>query len=248
VPPLPTCIYGSIPNEFQAFSANISGNTGSTTWTLKIETNAPLNYSNGTLGAISPLAFGDALIQYGTDPVGQPLYWGISIGSSQTSISGSTLTNAGDLYEVALNGSPSIPSTQTAKYSYDSMYLVSGSGGLGFAGGRSAEPVWIDPSKMTDVGSSSGLSITPTVCSAQPADASDPLCGIDFKLYTITDTFTAPSNFLSSGVFGFEFSSYVCANGLIIGGTPEPRAVSLIVLGVLLLAFRFTRSRKAQIS
>jgi hypothetical protein len=115
---------------------------------------------------------------------------------------------------------------------------------------------------MIDVGASSAFCISgtpgcdpPPGCAAQAVDANDPFhCGTNYKLYTITDTFTAPqafSDMLASGVFSFEFSSFVCANGMIIGNgssVPEPRAVSFFALGILLLGYRLTRWRKAQVS
>ena len=246
-PPLPTCIYGEAI-LFQPFSATIAQTATPNQWMLTIQTNAPTNYSNGG-PTINNFAFGDVLIQSGFDPQNpaQPIYWGIAIGSSQTSLNGSTVTNAGHLYKEKLSGNGNVASN------YAGVYLTSGTF---FSGGREAEPVWINPTNMKDthpLDPTNALSITPTDCSTQAADKGDPNCGVGvhqhYDLYTITDTFNAPSDFLSSGVFGFEFSSFVCANGLIISGTPEPRAVSLVVLGILFLVSRVTRSRsKAQLS
>ncbi len=59
--------------------------------------------------------------------------------------------------------------------------------------------------------------------------------------YTLTDTFSAPAGFLSNGTpFSVDFSSYLCANGVLEGtspggfnggtggGTPEPSTLLLI--------------------
>ena len=162
----------------------------------------------------------------------------------------SASTTQGDLYEVAHagNGSTSV--------SYDAMYLTPIQLAVS-SYGRGAEPIWINSGPangqahaMTDVGGSSGFNIATPGCAAQAVDAADPNCGLDFQLYTITDTFAAPAAFsamMASGVFSLEFSSFVCANGLIIASpssVPEPRTVSLILLGVLLLAGQVARSRK----
>jgi hypothetical protein len=254
------------PRAYQPFYAKISGdqsvNPG--VWKLEIQTNAPLDYGSGA----STLAFGDALLKGGGNP-GDPLYWGISIGSGQTEPTTSNLPSAsttmGDLYEVAhaFNGSVMI--------SYDFMYLTPSSPGvdpsfpMASSAGRAAEPIWINTNPvngqlhaMNDVGTSSAFNIATNACnSATPGGAVDQFdsnCGSHFQLYTITDTFTAPQTFsdmLASGVFSFEFSSFVCANGLIIenaSSVPEPRTVSLFALGILFLVSRLTRSRKAQVS
>jgi len=219
--------------------------------------------------------FGDALIQYGKDQNGEPFNYGLAIGSSQadnnTTVP-SNLTAPGALYKVTQNFDGS------ARYTYNSspgslpeMYLVAGSGigaysapsfggpyGLNLSGGRAGEPVWINPDDMNKISSTSGLNIQLNACSASvqtslgvfgTPDLGDPNCGGVYGLYTITDTFTAPVGFLSSGVFSFEFSSFLCANGLIIASSssvPEPRTVSLLMLCILLLAARITRSRKAR--
>jgi hypothetical protein len=271
------CIPASSPRDYQPFYAKISGDPGTGVWTLEIQTNAPLDYGTSA----SKLAFGDALIKGGgLDPVNDPYYWGISIGSGQpepvtsnlpvnpaTTLGGNT--NEGDLYEVALDGRlhPFV--------SYDAMYLTPTSPGANSSFqmvssfGRGNEPIWINPGPagsvshaMNDVGTSSAFNIaTPGCNSATPGgavDSGDPNCGPSghYQLYTITDTFTAPqafSDMMSSGVLSFEFSSFVCANGLIISnGTvssvPEPRTVSFLLIGMLLLGARLIRSRKAQVS
>jgi len=257
------------PHTYQPFYAKIYGDQAIApgVWNLEIQTNAPLDYGDSA----SKLAFGDALLRGGGPAPGtDPLYWGISIGSGQTELNPpsplpSQSTKQGDLYEVGTfgNGHP--------RFFYDSMYLtpmqlLGVSGGTG----RGNEPIWINPNPgdsfgnpfMSDVSDpkKTAFNIATPGCATNVVDAADPNCfnpithSGSFQLYTITDTFTAPqafSDMLASGVFSFEFSSFICANGMIIGNgssVPEPRAVSFFALGILLLGYRLTRWRKAQVS
>ena len=70
-----------------------------------------------------------------------------------------------------------------------------------------------------------------TVSAAQTGD------GTNTALYTVTDEFSAPAGFLSTGNFTIDMSSYVCANGFLTGtGTfvvPEP-GTFLLMFPVLL--------------
>jgi hypothetical protein len=70
--------------------------------------------------------------------------------------------------------------------------------------------------------------------------------GTSAALYTITDDFSAPANFLGTGDFTIDMSSYVCANGFLTGTTsfvPEPGSFLLILpfLFALPLIRRFGR-------
>jgi hypothetical protein len=284
------CIFNSsLPNEFRPFSAILgqdpSDLTG-TKWILTIQTNAPVNYVDSMNHGSTPIGgpivqtiFGDALIQYGMDQNGQPVNWGLGIGSSMADNNTtlpSQITTAGALYDVNKNFDGSVRYTyNSSPSSQPEMYLVAGIGigaytppspggpfGLNMAGGRSNEPVWINPDDMTQVVGASSLGIAKGNCGDTVQTASGVFgtpdsgalgCGSTYALYTITDAFTAPVGFLSTGVFSFEFSSFLCANGLIIGnsgssGVPEPRTVSFLVVGMLLLVSRLTRLRKAQVS
>lgn len=58
--------------------------------------------------------------------------------------------------------------------------------------------------------------------------------GVSAALYTITDDFSAPADFLSTGNVTVDMSSYVCANGFLTGtenfdGVPEPGTFLLIL-------------------
>ncbi len=237
------CIFNGTPQAYDIFSATLT-NHGSNNWTLSVKTNAPIGGSDG----FDPLAFGDALIQSGTDLHGDPIYWGLSLGSYTKGLS-----TMGDLYEENFLN----PNTVASFYPLggpdpNAVYLDAGtgSGGAGYSGGRADEPVWINKNEMSDVGSSSAFSVTcwngaafvdPGVsqhnCIAQTGSA---------YLYTISDTFNAPASFLPTGSnFSFEVASYVCANGLIIGESspvPEPRWGFLLIPALLLLGRRLKRS------
>ena len=73
--------------------------------------------------------------------------------------------------------------------------------------------------------------------------------------YTLTDQFLAPSTFLANGTtFGFDFTSYACANSVVIGGggftgggggVPEPGTFFLCIPALLFLGFRLARSKAA---
>jgi len=77
--------------------------------------------------------------------------------------------------------------------------------------------------------------------------------GVNNGTYTITDSFTAPSNFLSSAFTVYD-SSYDCANGYLTGGnggftlgaaSPEPGSWLLILPGLVLLGVARMRKRRA---
>jgi hypothetical protein len=74
--------------------------------------------------------------------------------------------------------------------------------------------------------------------------------GTTSALYTITDEFSAPANFLATGEFGIDVSSYVCANGYIVGTgnnggnpppVPEPGTFLLVAPALLLFRRRLVR-------
>jgi hypothetical protein len=72
--------------------------------------------------------------------------------------------------------------------------------------------------------------------------------------YTLTDQFMAPANFLAlNTTFGFDFTSYACANSVVVGtggftgggggNIPEPGTLLLCVPALLLLGLRLARSK-----
>ena len=69
--------------------------------------------------------------------------------------------------------------------------------------------------------------------------------GVTSAMYVITDQFSAPSTFLSSGNFTIYASSYVCANGYITGTDPVvPEPVSFLLVGSALLTLGLLHYRK----
>jgi hypothetical protein len=73
--------------------------------------------------------------------------------------------------------------------------------------------------------------------------------GITSAMYSITVQFSAPADFLSTGVFTIDDSSFVCANGILTGagtpGVPEPGTIFLIGPALLLLSLFVRRHRRA---
>jgi len=72
--------------------------------------------------------------------------------------------------------------------------------------------------------------------------------GVTTGLYTLTDDFSAPPGFLSTGEFGVQVSSYVCANGYITGTgsfpgepVPEPGTFMLLAPALVMLGRRLMR-------
>jgi hypothetical protein len=72
--------------------------------------------------------------------------------------------------------------------------------------------------------------------------------GVTTGLYTLTDDFSAPPGFLSTGEFGIQISSYVCANGYITGTgsfpgepVPEPGTFLLLAPALIMLGRRLIR-------
>lgn len=237
------CVLGS--PVFNITSATLTQNTA-TNWTLTVVTNAP-SPGSGSLEGFSPLAFGDALIQYGVDSKGNPVDYGIALGSQTSSSAPDSTEVAGGLYMVDQFSGQN-------NYNYPAAYLTASQ--AGYTGGRASEPVWINANNMSLVSADQGASNAPifsVTCwnGTTYVSAPAPLCNSQFSgynLYTISDTFNAPAGFLSSGPFSFEVASYVCANGLIIASTPEPRALFLIVIPVMfLLGRRLSRSRGVQV-
>ena len=76
---------------------------------------------------------------------------------------------------------------------------------------------------------------TGTLSAAQTGD------GVNTGKFTITVSFNAPANFLPGNDFTSTMSSYVCANGIIVGPpppVPEPATALLVAPVLLVLVFR----------
>jgi hypothetical protein len=68
--------------------------------------------------------------------------------------------------------------------------------------------------------------------------------GVTTGMYTIVDKFTAPPGFLMNGEFDIIMSSFVCANGLIIGSddaVPEPGTLFECIPALLLIGYGLAR-------
>ena len=112
----------------------------------------------------------------------------------------------------------------------------------GAQGERSNQPVWLAPG--------GALLGAGTVSVAVTGD------GITTPMYTITDLFSAPAGFLATGDVTVFASSYVCANGIVVGtgtfaspnmgGVPEPGTFVLVAPALVLFWFgrRLIRERR----
>ena len=220
----PTCVIGG-ESQFGIYGAQLTQDTA-TSWTLNIETNYPAKIM-GNL--IPPAQWGvdlqfysisDFLIHWNGLDYGIVLAQHIKAGSS---VDGYV---AGNLYQA--------PNTQ-----FD--LILSGTNNTLLAPGvvpqspRPNFPVWLAPG--------GALLGSGTVTVAQTGSGTP-------ATYTITDQFNAPTNFLSTGSFTIDASSWVCFNGVIVGSAsdgqvPEPGTylLSLPVLLVFLLPlFRRVRA------
>ena len=159
----------------------------------------------------------------------------------QYSIPDFLITSGGQDYGIVL--SPHVKaSTAVDSYTTPGLYQAAGfqtsSSILSSGDFRPNVPVWLDSNgKM--IGSVDSELVTKT--------GDD---GVHGPLYNITVDFTAPSDFLSSGDFSIEMSSFVCANGLLIGSggmivgpqsVPEPSTLLFTAPLLLLAGYRLFR-------
>jgi hypothetical protein len=116
----------------------------------------------------------------------------------------------------------------------------------GFQLSSTVLPVSPDPNQPVWLASVGTLLGAGTVTVAQTGD------GNTTGMYTITDEFSAPPDFLSTGTFTIEFSPQVCANGLVTGTgsfapqltLPEPGTFSLMIPALLLVGYRVCRRKR----
>jgi len=223
----PTCVIGSA-SLYAIYGAQLTQNTA-TTWTLSIETNYPATITGNVIPTaqwgvdLQFYSISDFLINWNGNDYGIVLSQHIKAGNTVDSYVG------GDLYQ-APNTSPDL--------------IVSGTNNVVLSPGvlpsspRPNQPVWLAPGG-TQLGT--GTVTVANTGSGTPA------------AYTITDQFSAPANFLSTGSFTIDASSWVCANGVIVGTgtvggtggqTPEP-GTFLLSLPALLLLFLGRRALRA---
>jgi hypothetical protein len=195
---------------------------GNPNWTLTIETNYPTTISGNV---IPPAQWGvdgqfystsDFLISW------QGIDYGIVLAQH---------IKAGNPVDTYLPGSlyqaPNIPFDLVLSGDPNDL----GAPGVLPSAPRRDSPVWLSPG-----GSLLGLGTVTVVSGGNGTPAQ----------YTITDQFSAPADFLSTGSFQIEAASWVCFNGVIVGtgsfvnaAVPEPGTFALSLLALtLLLGFR----------
>ena len=214
------CILGD-PLAFEVFQASITQPTlANPNWVLQIQT----NYGNENSTPLIP-GSPDVVPNYFNTQVGGTFGIGDAIFTSNGKIYGVVLHPhdgylAGDLYQA---------------FGYQTSAQVEASGphnGI------------VNPNGIVWIAAGGSLAGTGTLTGAQTGN------GITAARYTLTDQFSAPPDFLATGTtFGFYFTSYACANGVIVGsggftgGVPEPGTLALCVPALLLLGFRLARQR-----
>ena len=220
------CILGD-PLAFEVFSASITQPTVSNpNWVLQIQT----NYGNENSTPLIP-GSPDVVPNYFNTQVGGTFGIGDAIFTWNGNIYGVVLHPhdgylAGDLYQA---------------FGYQTSAQVEALG---------PHNAILNPNGNAWIAAGGSLIGAGTLTGGQTGD------GITAARYTLTDQFSAPSNFLATGTtFGFYFTSYACANSVIVGsggftggggGVPEPGTFFLCVPALLLLGFRLARQRGPQ--
>jgi hypothetical protein len=222
----PGCVNGT---NFTVYGAQLtSPSAPNTNWTLTIEMNYPNNPTPMTAGNVIPpelwqdgllYSIADFLITSNGKDYGIVLATHIKGGVAVDSY------QAGNLYQA--------PNTQ-----FD--LVLSGQqppappGVLPLGSAHPGEPVWLAPGGT--------LLGTGTISVALGGNGTP-------AQYTITDVFSAPADFLSTGNFTAIADSFVCANGLAVGTgtftggagggeTPEPGTFGLLSIPLVFFAGR----------
>jgi hypothetical protein len=226
----PTCVKGD-PALYAIYGVQLTQNTA-TNWTLNIETNYPAKITGNTIPNaqwgvdLQFYSISDFLIHWNGQDYGVVLSPHIKAGNTVDSYVG------GNLYQA--------PNTQFDLVLSGTNNTIPLAPGVIPQSPRPDGPVWLAPGG-TQLG-------TGTVTVAQGGNGTP-------AAYTITDQFTAPVNFLSAGDFQITASSWVCFNGVIVGGgtggtaggtggqVPEP-GTFLLSLPVLLLFARRLRQKR----
>jgi hypothetical protein len=224
----PGCILGD-PLAFEAFSLTLSQPTATNpNFVAVIKTNYPETIPGGTT-LIPPHVYGD--------------------GSGPYSISDLLIVWKGVEYGVVLSphisGGPVDGYVAGGLYKSPGIYRTSGDV-MGVVSPNPSHPVWLAASanpSANQLGSG-------TVTAAQTGD------GVTAAKYTITVEFSAPADFLSTGDFLVDFTSWICANGLVTGpGTftgnetgaiPEPSSLVLCMPALLFFGIRVARRRASR--
>ena len=226
------CIFGD-PTHFEVFSASITQPSGATPWVLQIKTN--YGFPNVNLIPGNP----DIIPAYVDPQVG-------GLGGPAFGMGDALFFWNGNTYGVVM--------TPHDGYLAGNIYVVNGQGpGAVQTSGQilgAKGIVAVNPNGAVLLAAGGTLAGT---------GAFVPITGstgdsVNTAHYTITDQFTAPANFLANGTtFGFDFTSYACANSVVVGnggftggaggGVPEPGTLLLCAPALLLLGFRLARQR-----
>lgn len=216
------------PLEYEVFGATLTQPTaGDPNWNLTIRTNygdPTKNLISGSPAIIPPFLYGD--------------------GSGPFTIGDFLILWNGNNYGVAL--------TSHDGYAAGNLYRA------GPAGYLTSGQIMDNPNPPFDKHSpnpSHNVLLAPggTLLGTGILSGSQTGDGATAAKYTLVIQFSAPANFLGTGDFSIDFSSYACANGILMGtGTftgggggdiPEPSTLFLSV-PVLLAGFHFARKHR----
>jgi hypothetical protein len=222
----PNCVLGD-PLSFEAFSVTLTQPTATNpNFVAVINTNYPETIPGGST-LIPPHVFGSGIGPF--------------------SISDLLLVWKGVEYGLVLsphiNGGPVDGYVAGGLYKSPGNYQTSGDV-MGVQSPNPSHPVWLAASanpSASQIGSG-------TVTAAQTGN------GVTSGKYTITIQFSAPAGFLGDGDFLVDFTSWVCANGLVTGpgsfttggetgAIPEPGSLLLCIPALLFFGVRLARQR-----
>ena len=218
------CVLGT---DYTIFGASLTQpTTTNPDWVLTIQTEYPATIKNGATSIPTAAWTGDG---------------------QQYSIPDFLIAWNGNDYGIVLSPHVKAGVAVDTSYQAGNLYEVKGTNGFQLSENvipvntapRPLQPVWLDPGGMA-VGSGPGSVLVNT-------SGND---SAGFPLYQITVDFSAPNGFLSTGNFSIQMSSFVCANGMLIGNgntgsttqsTPEPGTFLLIAPLLLLAGYRLAR-------
>ena len=230
------CIFGE-PKTFEVFSASITQPSGATPWVLQIKT----NYGPSDVSLIpgNPNIIPAYVDQQVAGLSGQAFGMGDALFTWNGNTYGVVMTPhdgylAGNMYVINSQG-PSAVQTAGQILGAKGIMAVNPNGAVLLAAGGAL--------------AGTGAFVPITGATGDSTNTAH---------YTITDQFTAPANFLANGTtFGFDFTSYACANSVVVGnggftgggggGVPEPATLFLCVPALLLMGFRLARHRGREV-
>jgi hypothetical protein len=265
-----TCVLGFPVYNIVSAQLNITPLGSQTQVQLSVTTNYPTVIPTGALpGGVPSVAFGGngggnpgGPTTPVTDPFGFANQFGMgdflmSWGGNYYAVvlSAHDGFNVGDIYQADPNNKLSCV-TGAACPGSSTDFMTSGQVMGPNVSPRPNVAVWLSPN--SDPGAPNNpfcpTSVTNNKFCVEPVDIgtgsmSAASSGLPNAPYTVMDTFTVnQSNFLlGANPLLIQVSSYVCANGMLIGspasGVPEPRWLALILPAFLFLGRRLARSR-----